>query len=339
MLVHRGLLALVLVCAAAPAMARDQIIIVGSSTVYPFTNLVIERFARTTGFPAPFSEATGTGGGIDRFCAGPGFDTPDLTGASRPIRADEIVQCQENRVFEITELPIGRDGIVLAGGGTSVEMTLSLAQVFQALAAEVPVDGQIVANPYTHWNQIDPALPEIEIEVFGPPSTSGTRDALIQLAMEPGCATFDAVTALEPDREEEVCTSIRTDGHYVDAGEDDQVIADMLLLRPTSVGIFGFSFLEGNADVLTGHAIEGTVPDFDSIASGDYPLSRPLFLYVKNAHIDGVPGMGALIQEYISERAIGPEGYLVEAGLVPLTATERNHTRDLWLARAPMVLQ
>ena len=337
MRVHRGLLALALVCAAAPAMARDQIIIVGSSTVHPFTTLVIERFARTTGFPAPFSESTGTGGGIDRFCAGAGFETPDLTGASRPIRDDEIDQCRENRVLEITELPIGRDGIVLAGGGTSVTMSLSLVQVFQALAAEVAVDGRIVANPYTLWSQIDPALPEVEIEVFGPPPTSGTRDALIQLAMEPGCAAFAAITALEPDREEEVCTTIRRDGHYVDAGEDDMVIVDILLLRPTAVGVFGFNFLENNADVLTGHAIDGTAPDFDSIASGDYPLSRPLFLYVKNAHIDGVAGMSAFIEEYVSERAIGPEGYLVEAGLVPLTEAERSEARAIWASRSPMI--
>ena len=327
MLVHRGLLAMALVCAAAPAMARDQMIIVGSSTVFPFTNLVIERFARTTGFPAPFSEATGTGGGIDRFCAGPGFDTPDLTGASRPIRAEEIAQCQENRVFEITELPIGRDGIVLAGGGTSVEMALSLAQVFMATAKLVPgPDGELIDNPYKNWSDIDPSLPNEKIEVLGPPPTSGTRDAFAEIAMEGGCKTFPGIAALKKSDSKKykaVCRGVREDGAYIEAGENDNLIVQKLEVNPSALGIFGFSFLDQNGDKLQGSVIGGVEPTFEDIASGNYPVARSLYFYVKNAHVGTIPGIEDYLAAFTDEKAWGEFGYLSDKGLIPLPEAER----------------
>ncbi|NBC34720.1 MAG: phosphate ABC transporter substrate-binding protein [Alphaproteobacteria bacterium] len=318
------------------AQARDEIRIVGSSTVFPFTSTVIERFAQSTSYPAPIIESTGTGGGMRFFCAGVGEEHPDITGASRPMKSSEFEMCVENGVTSITEIQIGYDGITLANSRDAEQMDITKAQLFSALAAEVAVDGEIVENPYTNWSEIDPSLPDAEIEVLGPPPTSGTRDAFVELVMEAGCEEFEAIAALEEsdeDRFEAVCATMREDGAFIEAGENDNLIVQRLQANPDAFGIFGFSFLEENSDVIQGSLIEGTPPTFDSIASGDYPVSRSLFVYVKNAHVDVIPGLREFIAEYTSDQAWGPEGYLAGVGLIPLDeemrSAERNEAMNL----------
>ena len=316
---------------AGTAQARDEIRIVGSSTVFPFTSMVIERFAQTSGFPAPIIESTGTGGGMRFFCAGVGEEHPDFTGASRPMRQSEYEQCQANGVSEITELQVGFDGIVLANAVAADHMDITIPQLFAALAAEVEVDGEVVANPYTRWSEIDSSLPDVEIEVLGPPPTSGTRDAFVELVMEEGCEAFEAIAALEDadeDRFEAVCATMREDGRFVEAGENDNLIVQRLEANPDAFGIFGYSFLVENTDVISGNLIEGVEPQFEAISSGDYPVSRSLFVYIKGQHVDVIPGMREFIAEYTSDGAWGPEGYLADIGLIPLPDTERAAERQ-----------
>ena len=335
--IRSGVTSMVLLLASAvPALAQDQIRIVGSSTVFPFTMAVIERFTASAGGDAAIAEATGTGGGIGLFCEGSGQGTPDVTGASRPMRTGEFVSCRNNGVTDVTEIEFGRDGIVLANWADSPHMDLSLEQFFTALAAEVEIGGEVVANPYQRWSDISPELPEMEIQIVGPPGTSGTRDALIELVMERGCLTFPAIAALSDERQAAVCATIRADGRFVEAGEDDTVIVETLQENRDVFGIFGFSFLDQNSDVLVGNPIDGVTPSFETIADDSYPLARSLYLYVKNAHLGSVPGLEDFITEYTSDRAIGPEGYLIDAGLVPLGDYDRQRARDLWISRMPM---
>jgi phosphate transport system substrate-binding protein len=322
-----ALAAVATVAAAGAAEARDQIRVVGSSTVFPFTSTVIERFAQTTNYPAPIIESTGTGGGMRFFCAGIGEEHPDITGASRAMKDSEFEMCVSNGVTEVTELQVGYDGIVLANSLSAEQIDVTKGQLFQALAAEVEVDGEIVANPYTTWAEIDPSLPDVEIEVLGPPPTSGTRDAFVELVMEEGCTEFPAIAALEEtdeDRFEQICATMREDGHFVEAGENDNLIVQRLQANEGAFGIFGYSFLEENQDVIAGNAIGGMEPTFDTIASGDYGVSRPLFIYIKNAHVDVIPGMREFLNEYTSDRAWGPEGYLTDIGLIPLPEDMRE---------------
>ena len=316
---------------AGTAQARDEIRIVGSSTVFPFTSMVIERFAQTSGFPAPIIESTGTGGGMRFFCAGLGEEHPDFTGASRPMRQSEYEQCQANGVSEITELQVGFDGIVLANAVAADHMDITIPQLFAALAAEVEVDGEVVANPYTRWSEIDPSLPDVDIEVLGPPPTSGTRDAFVELVMEEGCEAYEAIAALEDadeDRFEAVCATMCEDGRFVEAGENDNLIVQRLEANPDAFGIFGYSFLVENTDVISGNLIEGVEPQFEAISSGDYPVSRSLFVYIKGQHVDVIPGMREFIAEYTSDGAWGPEGYLADIGLIPLPDSERALERQ-----------
>ena len=316
---------------AGTAQARDEIRIVGSSTVFPFTSMVIERFAQTSGFPAPIIESTGTGGGMRFFCAGLGEEHPDFTGASRPMRQSEYEQCQANGVSEITELQVGFDGIVLANAVAADHMDITIPQLFAALAAEVEVDGEVVANPYTRWSEIDSSLPDVDIEVLGPPPTSGTRDAFVELVMEEGCEAYEAIAALEDadeDRFEAVCATMREDGRFVEAGENDNLIVQRLEANPDAFGIFGYSFLVENTDVISGNLIEGVEPQFEAISSGDYPVSRSLFVYIKGQHVDVIPGMREFIAEYTSDGAWGPEGYLADIGLIPLPDSERAVERQ-----------
>lgn len=310
---------------------RAEIRIVGSSTVFPFTSTVVERFSQSTNFPAPIIESTGTGGGMQLFCSGVGEATPDFTGASRAMRESEFATCQENGVGDITEMMIGYDGIVLANSRQSPEMSLTKDQIFSALAAEVEVDGEIVANPYIMWSDIDASLPQQEILVLGPPPTSGTRDAFVELVMEAACGNFPAIAALEDtdeDRFDAVCATLREDGLFVEAGENDNLIVQRLQSTPEAIGIFGFSFLEENSDVIQGATVNGVAPNFDSIASGDYGVSRSMFVYIKGQHVGVIPGMREFIAEYISDRALGDEGYLVDVGLIPLSADERAEMRS-----------
>jgi len=316
-----GLAATAVVLATLPAAAqnRDQIRIVGSSTVFPYTQAVSEQFSNATGLRAPVVESTGTGGGMQAFCAGVGPATADITGASRPMTQSEWTLCQQNGVTNVTEALIGYDGLSIAvSRANSAPLDLTKAQLFQALAAEVEVNGQVVANPYNNWSDIDPSLPSTPITVFGPPPTSGTRDAFVELVMTPGCRSFAALDGLEAARRTEVCARMRQDGKFIEAGENDNLIVQRLNQDPNAFGIFGYSFLYENMDSLKPIAVEGVEPSADTIRDGSYGVSRPLFFYVKNAHRGVIPGLQEFVEFYMEEDAIGPDGYLSERGLVAL---------------------
>ncbi len=318
--------------ASAPAVARDQIRVVGSSTVYPFITTTAERFGKGKSFKTPVVESTGTGGGFKLFCSGVGPSFPDIANASRPIKASERAACAANGVTAIVEIKIGYDGIVLANAQQSAKLALTRAQLYRALAKNVPLNGAFVPNPYKRWSEIDPSLPNEKIEVMGPPPTSGTRDAFVEHVLEPSCAATPEGKALQSgsDAFRASCLSVREDGAYVEAGENDNLIVQKLKANPASHGIFGFSYLEQNTDQIQGAAIDGVVPTFETIASGQYPLSRPLFIYVKKAHVEQVPGIAAFLAELTSENAWGPSGYLVDKGLIPLADSER----PAWAAKA-----
>jgi len=315
----------------AGARARDQIRIVGSSTVYPFATVVAETFGRGGKFKTPIVESTGTGGGLKLFCAGAGVQDPDIATASRRIKTSEVELCAKNGVTSITEVKIGYDGIVLAHSKQAAGMSLTRRQIFLALAKEIPAsNGALVANPNKTWRDVDPKLPAQKIEVLGPPPTSGTRDAFNELAIEAGCKTFPELAALEASdnaRFKKLCLSIREDGAYVEAGENDNLIVQKLVANPKAIGVFGYSFLDQNTDVIAGDSVEGVVPDFEDIASGKYPLSRPLYIYVKNAHAGSIPGVREYVLEFASEKAIGEFGYLVDKGLIPAPKAERERFR------------
>ncbi len=308
---------------------RDYVYVVGSSTVYPFATVVAERFGRGSEFKTPKIESTGSGGGLKLFCEGIGVDYPDVTNSSRAIKQSEVDTCAENGVTEIVEVKIGYDGIVIANaiGGPSVE--LSRADIFMALAKEVPgeQEGELIENPYETWADVNPALPAERIEVLGPPPTSGTRDAFVELAMEGGCQTVPWIKALkgsDKNAYKSICHTIREDGAFVEAGENDNLIVQKLEANPSAFGIFGFSFLDQNGEKVRGAAVDGVVPTFDAIANGEYPVSRPLFFYVKKAHVDVIPGLRGFLNEFASERAWGEEGYLSERGLIPMPDEERS---------------
>lgn len=320
-------LAAAVVSFGTAAEARDQIRIVGSSTVFPYTQAVAEQFANVTGQPAPVVESTGTGGGFKAFCGGVGVDHPDVTGASRAIKKSEFDACTAAGVTSVTEVLLGYDGLSVAHARSGTSVNLSKAQLFQALAAKVEKDGQIIDNPYKKWSEIDASLPDVAITVFGPPPTSGTRDAFVELVMHPGCDAFPAIKALEGDAKKEVCERMRQDGPFIEAGENDNLIVQRLEADPTSLGIFGYSFLFENQDKLIGTPIDGVAPSTETIADGSYKISRPLFIYVKNAHRGVIPGLDDFLTEYVSENAFGEGGYLAERGLIPLSAEKREEVR------------
>lgn len=326
---YAGVAALALVAAVtgAQAQTRDQIRIVGSSTVFPYTQAVAEQFAAATGGAAPVVESTGTGGGMQIFCGGVGVDHPDITGASRAMKKSEFELCATNGVDSITEVLIGYDGLSVAHSQQGPELNLTKAQIFQALASEVEVNGEIVANPYKNWNEIDPSLPAAPITVFGPPPTSGTRDAFVELVMHPGCDAFEAIKALDGDRKAEVCERMRQDGPFIEAGENDNLIVQRLNADTNAVGIFGYSFLYENSDTLKAVAVDGVLPSTETIADGSYAVSRPLYFYVKNAHKGVIPGLNEFVTEYVSEASFGEGGYLSERGLIPLAADQRDAIR------------
>ena len=327
-----AVLATALALLSGPAHAqssRDYIYIVGSSTVYPFATVVAERFGRGSDFKTPKVESTGSGGGLKLFCDGVGVDYPDIANSSRAIKASEVATCAGNGVEDIIEVKIGYDGIVVANAVSAPHVELSRSDIFLALAAQVPgtEPGRLVDNPYKTWKDVNPTLPETRIEVLGPPPTSGTRDAFVELAMEGGCKTIDWIAALkktDSDAYKALCHTIREDGAFVEAGENDNLIVQKLQANPDAFGIFGFSFLDQNSDKVKGAAVDGTVPTFDAIADGDYPVSRPLYFYVKKAHVDVIPGLRGYLREFTSPRAWGEEGYLSERGLIPLPDAERR---------------
>ncbi len=301
---------------AGEALARDQIRIVGSSTVYPFATVVAENFGRDTEFPTPVIESTGSGGGLKLFCQGVGDEHPDITNSSRRIKASEVELCATNGVAGVHEVIVGFDGIVLANAMGAAELDLTREQLWEALAKDIVVDGEVVPNPHTNWSDIDPSLPDAQIEVLGPPPTSGTRDAFVELVMEEGCS--GAVDGLDEETAETVCATMREDGAFVEAGENDNLIVQKLEANPAALGIFGFSFLDQNRDVVQGSLIEGVEPTFDSIADGDYPVSRSLYFYVKTAHVGLIPGLQEYVMEFVSDGATGEDGYLADRGLIPL---------------------
>lgn len=332
-------LASVTMAAAIPAQAREQIRIVGSSTVFPFSTAVAENFGKATNFKTPVVESTGTGGGMKLFCAGIGEGTPDITNASRRIKKSEYESCTKNGVG-ITEVRIGFDGIVLANAKSTKRLALSKQEIYLALAKQVPgPDGKLIDNPYQAWNEINPALPATKIEVLGPPPTSGTRDAFVELAMEGGAKTFDTLKALKKEDKKAfkaVAHTLREDGAYIEAGENDNLIVQKLEANPKAVGIFGFSFLDQNTDRLQGAAVDGVEPTFENIAAGDYGVSRSLYFYVKQQHVDQVPGIKEFVAEFTSDRAGGEDGYLVDKGLIPLPAADRKAMRDAATGMVPL---
>ncbi len=322
---------------ATPVMAgRDHIKIVGSSTVYPYTQAVAEEFAKTSGQKSPVLESTGTGGGMKIFCKGVGEKHPDITGASRAMKKSEWELCQKNGVKNITEVQIGYDGLSVADSRKGPDFDLTKAQLFQALASEVPVDGKLVPNPYKMWSDIDKSFPNIKIVVYGPPPTSGTRDAFVELAMHEGCESL----AYYKDQKKKLdkaaygklikdkCTPMRQDGPFIEAGENDNLIVQRLEADPHALGIFGYSFLYENGDKLKAVKVEGVEPSFETIASGKYGISRPLFFYIKNDHRSVIPGMNDFIEAYVSDDAMGPDGYLKERGLVALGDKQRKMIQD-----------
>ena len=345
-----------LLLANPASAARDQISVVGSSTVYPFTTVVAERFGRMTDYPTPKIESTGTGGGMKQFCGGVGTEYPDMTNASRAIKESELADCASNGVTQVVELKVGYDGVVIASSYAHEVMELSLDQLFLSLAAFVPNDDgtALVENPYQMWSDIHPSLPQREIEVLGPPPTSGTRDAFLELVMQVGAARLPLLGSMEAmpaeqladllegveldeyaaaaasgelsgeDAFEVISHTIREDGAYVEAGENDNLIVQKLEANGDAVGIFGFSFLDQNSDFVQGHIIEGAEPTFGNIASGAYSVSRPLFVYVKGQHVPVIPGMREFLDEFTSERAWGDTGYLTDRGLIPMPREERS---------------
>jgi len=287
---------------SAVAQTRSEIRIVGSSTVFPFATAVAEQFGRSTDFPTPVVESTGSGGGIKLFCDGVGGNTPDMTNSSRRMKVTEFELCQSNGVTDIIESVIGYDGIVIANIAGGPQFSLTRAQLVLALAEQG-------AKPQ-FWNEVDPSLPPLPIEVLGPPPSSGTRDAFEELVMHEACEE----AGIECEG-----ISIREDGAYVEAGENDNLIVSKLQANPNAIGIFGFSFLDQNGDAIQGAMIDGVEPTFENIADGQYPVSRSLYYYIKLAHVDVIPGIMEYATEFASDAASGEEGYLVDKGLIPLT--------------------
>ena len=317
--------------AAGPASAqaaRDYISIVGSSTVYPFSTVVAEQFGKTSRFKTPKVESTGSGGGIKLFCGGVGVQHPDIANSSRAIKPAELATCAANGVKDVVEVRIGYDGIVLAESKAAPGLPLTLRDIYLALAKQVPNPNgteTLVPNPYKTWKDLNPKLPVETIEVLGPPPTSGTRDAFVELAMEGGCKTFPWIKAIkdkDENRFKQICYTIREDGRFVEAGENDNLIVQKLKANKNAVGIFGYSFLEQNTDSVKGSIVDGQAPTFENIASGKYPVSRPLFFYVKKAHLGAIPGIKEFVAEFTSRKAMGEDGYLADRGLVPLPAAE-----------------
>ena len=350
-----GLVTAATVVNVSAASARDAISVVGSSTVYPFATVVAERFGKSTDFKSPKVESTGSGGGLKLFCKGVGVATPDITNASRRIKSSEFEKCQKNGVKEIVEVLIGYDGIVLANAKEGAKFELSRKDIYLALAKMVPgPDGKLIENPYKTWKEVNSSLPATKIEVLGPPPTSGTRDAFAELALEGGARQVEDIATLrglKAEQKDEITAlvkklgiesawaaavekkgekakgkdvvkiigrSVREDGAYIEAGENDNLIVNKLVANPNALGIFGFSFLDQNSDKVQGSVIDGNTPTFEAIADGDYKVSRPLYFYVKKAHIGTVPGIQEYLNSFVSEDVIGEDGYLIDKGLIPL---------------------
>ncbi|RBW49115.1 substrate-binding domain-containing protein [Marinobacter sp. F3R11] len=313
---------------SAPAMARDTISIVGSSTVYPFATVVAERFGSNTEFSTPKMESTGSGGGMKIFCQGIGTQNPDITNASRRMKASEFELCQSNGVKDIVEFRIGSDGIVIASSKEAEHMDLTLEQLFLALGEKVPQNGKWVANPNKTWSDVDSSLPNKPIRVMGPPPTSGTRDSFNELALEGGCDELPEAASLSKDEHKAICQSIREDGAFIEAGENDNLIVQKLIGDKDMYGVFGYSFLEENGDRLQAASLNGVEPTQENIAEDKYPVARSLFFYVKKAHVGVVPGIVEYASEFVSPRAMGSNGYLKDVGLIIPTRAALMELQD-----------
>ena len=301
---------------SAPAMARDTISIVGSSTVYPFATVVAERFGTKTDFSTPKLESTGSGGGLKLFCQGIGTQHPDITNASRRMKTSEFELCQSNGVTDITEFRIGSDGIVIASSKEAENLDITLEQLFLALGSKVPVNGEWVANPNKNWSDVDSSLPNKPIRVMGPPPTSGTRDSFNELALAAGCDELPEAADLSKDEHASICESVREDGVFIEAGENDNLIVQKLIGDAGMYGVFGYSFMEENSDRLQAATLNGKVPTAEAIAADEYPVARSLFFYVKKAHVGVVPGIQEYVSEFTSNAAMGQNGYLKDVGLI-----------------------
>ncbi len=301
-------------CGGEGSDTRDSIRAVGSSTVYPFAKTVSEAFGRShPNFNSPIIESTGTGGGIQLFCSGIGPSTPDMANASRRMKASEFETCQTNGVEEIIELQVGLDGIAFASAEGGITMNLTPEIVYRAIAARPYGEEQTNET----WSDVDPSLPNKPILVYGPPSTSGTRDALKELVLEVGCAANPAMAAIEEadeDRYNQICTEVRSDGAYVDQGEQDNLIVQKITGNPNAVGVFGYSYLEENADRVQGLPMNGVDPTYANISSFEYPGARPLYVYVKKAHLDAIPGLKEYLAQWTTMWDKG--GPLADIGLV-----------------------
>jgi phosphate transport system substrate-binding protein len=320
---------------------RDYVYVVGSSTVFPFATIVAERFGRNTPYKTPKVESTGSGGGFKLFCDGVGISTPDISKSSRTIKPSELETCIENGVSNIVEVKIGYDGIVFANALSAPTVRLTRTDIYFALAKEIPTGepGKLISNPHRTWADVNPSLPDVRIEVLGPPPTSGTRDEFVELAMQIGCDGVDWIRALkdtEPAEYRRVCHTIREDGAFIEVGENDNLIVQKLEANPRAFGIFGFSYLDQNTDKVKAASIDGIAPTFEAIADGRYPISRPLFFYVKGAHVELVPGLKRFLKELSSDRAWGDDGYLADRGLVPMPPEERQLFATLVRELAPM---
>ena len=307
---------LIAVTIGSYASARDQIKIVGSSTVYPYATVVAEKFGKGGKFKTPVIESTGTGGGMKLFCAGVGTQHPDITNASRAIKSKEKALCAKNGVKDIVEIIVGNDGISFAHSVKAKNIDFTKEQLWRALAHDVDVNGKVVANPYKKWSDIDKSLPNVGIKIMVPPPTSGTRDAWNSLVMGKGCSK-GFKTAMG-DKAKKGCAKLREDGLAIEAGENDTLIVNKLAADPEMFGLFGYSYLVANKDKIKAAKIEGKLPSLASIQDYSYPIARPLFFYVKKSHVGVVPGIKEFLAEFTAKGTMGPKGYLTDIGLVPL---------------------
>ena len=313
---------------ATNSYSRDQIKIVGSSTVYPYATVVAEKFGKGGKFKTPVIESTGTGGGMKLFCAGVGANHPDITNASRAIKPKEKTLCEKNGVTDIIEIVVGNDDISFAHSVNSPDADFTKEQLWRALAAKVDVDGKLVENPYKKWSDIDSSLPNKKIEILVAPPTSGTRDAWNSLVMAKGCTkTAKSIYEADGKKAKKECVKIREDGYAVEAGENDTLIVQKLTSNPDAYGFFGYSYLVANKDKIKASAVNGVKPSLQGIQDYSYPIARPLFFYVKKAHVGVIPGIEEFLKEFTSKKAMSNRGYLAQIGLVPLASDKYQSTR------------
>ena len=309
------------------ASARDQIKIVGSSTVYPYATVVAEKFGKGGKFKTPVIESTGTGGGMKLFCGGVGVNHPDITNASRAIKKDEIALCAKNGVTDIIEIIVGNDGLTFAHSVKAKDVNFTKEQLWEALAADVAQGGKLAKNPYKKWSDIDKSLPNFPIKIMIAPPTSGTRDAWNELVMMKGCSETAKTALLIAGKKIEDCAKVREDGVAIEAGENDTLIVNKIVADPEMFGYFGYSYLVANQDKIKPAKVEGKTPTLETIQDYSYGIARPLFFYVKKAHVGVVPGIKEFVAEFTSEGSMGPKGYLGDIGLIPLDAKTYSTVR------------